>query len=61
MNTTYRDNAVKTDPAEYLSMTIIADRAMLFLINGKDITPELENQLKNMGLNCTAQFKSPCG
>lgn len=61
MNTDCRDNAAGTYPAEYLSMIIIADRAMLFHINGKDITPELEKQLKNLGLNCVAQFKSPCG
>ena len=62
MNTTSGDNVAKKNYSEeYLSMTVVADGAMLFHINGKDITPELETQLKNLGLNCTTKFKSPCG
>ncbi len=53
--------AVTTRPEEFLSITVMENNMMLFHINGADPTPELENELKNLGLRCGVQFKSPCG
>lgn len=48
-------------PEEFLSITVMGNNLMLFHINGDDPTPNLEYELKNMGLSCSVQFKSPCG
>ena len=46
---------------DYISMTVLADRILVYHINGKDISRDLESQLKKLGVNCVMQFKSPCG
>ena len=48
-------------PEAYLQMVILPERILLYLRRGKDITKQLEEQLKALGLNCSIDFKSPCG
>lgn len=48
-------------PEAFLEMIVLPERVILFLRRGKDITGQLEEQMELYGLQCSVDFKSPCG
>ena len=46
---------------EWLELHLLENRILLYLRRGKDITLELENRLRELGVRLTCDFKSPCG
>lgn len=48
-------------PESFVEIIVLPDRMMLFLRRGKDITEQLEEQMRHYGLKCSIEFKSPCG
>lgn len=48
-------------PEGFLEMIVLPDQVVLFLRAGTDITGQLEEQMRHYGLQCTVDFKSPCG
>lgn len=53
-----RDNPL---PEAFLEMLVLPEQVFLYLRRGKDITNDLEEQMRHYGLQCSVDFKSPCG
>lgn len=56
-----RENAGLSLPEVYLEMHVLPGRLTLSLKKGADVTGQLEEEMRQCGLQCSIEYKSPCG